>query len=253
MQPNLSNPGLWLAGSLLAAVLFTNLTWLVLRWPRAARLACRDGLKPLCWLIVSLFMLLPPMLAWRYGALSLFFMGLAEIDWVGTILSGGLLAAIVVGLLLFGWSAYRRHFGFDREGLARGNNIPWWRAFLDAALLQWHWAFYRACVIAWLVSLPPDVVLARGVLSLGGAWQNDPLYWGSWLGMAAAALEWVLNPFARRALLRPGASELTILRAALAIATTALFVLTRNFWLSLACHCVVEVVIARSLSRVPEN
>ena len=254
MQPNLSDPGLWLAGSLVAAVLFTNITWLVLRWPAAARLASRDGLKPLHWLIVSLFLLLPPMLAWRYGALSLSFMGIAELDWVGTILSGGLPAVMVAGLLLFGWSAYRRHVGFswEQEGSAR-NLAPAWRAFLDAALLQWHWAFYRASAIAWLIGLPPDAALARGVLSLGGAWQNDPLYWGSWLGMTAAAMEWVLNPFARRALRRPGLSELAILRAVVAIATTALFVITRNFWLSLACHCVVEVVIARSRSSAPAN
>jgi hypothetical protein len=83
---------------------------------------------------------------------------------------------------------------------------------------------------------------------------EQPLYWGSWLGMVLVALEWVLNPFARRALFASRnnadyapAAERTVIRMALAITTTALFILTRNFWLPLACHVIVETAIVSFL------
>ena len=71
-----------------------------------------------------------------------------------------------------------------------------------------------------------------------------PLYWGSWLGLALIALEWALNPFARAELQRPGQRETALLRVVLAIATTALFTVTPNFWLLLIAHLAVETVIA---------
>ncbi len=72
--------------------------------------------------------------------------------------------------------------------------------------------------------------------------QSEPLYWGAWLGLAAAGLEWVLNPFDRACLRRTGDREVALRRAALAVATTGLFVLTRNFWLCLAVHVAVETL-----------
>jgi hypothetical protein len=72
--------------------------------------------------------------------------------------------------------------------------------------------------------------------------------------MILIGAEWALNPFARRVLIgsRRGAdyvraAERTVIRMALAVATTALFVLTRNFWLPLACHLVVETVVVAFL------
>ena len=41
-----------------------------------------------------------------------------------------------------------------------------------------------------------------------------------------------------------GGREIALLRLALAVATTALFVLTSNFWLPLICSVVVETAIA---------
>ena len=70
------------------------------------------------------------------------------------------------------------------------------------------------------------------------------LYWGAWLGLAAAAVEWLLNPYARRALRTPGRQEAALRDAALAVATTALFALTRNFWLCLTAQVLAASGIA---------
>ena len=64
------------------------------------------------------------------------------------------------------------------------------------------------------------------------------------MGLGLIGLEWALNPFARAALGRPIRREAALRRVILAIATTALFAITRNVWLCLACDLAVETVIA---------
>ena len=118
------------------------------------------------------------------------------------------------------------------------------RAPVDAALLQWHWAFYRALAIA-LLPITAGVLANSEILRpLGSQLLAAPLYWGSWLGLALIALEWAFNPFGRAELKRPGRREIALLRVALAIATTALFTLAPNFWLLLIAHLTIETVIA---------
>jgi hypothetical protein len=117
------------------------------------------------------------------------------------------------------------------------------RAPLDAALAQWHWTFYRAAVAGWLM-IPLGLPSAPALDRLLAGLQAEPLYWGAWLGLTLAGVEWLLNPFARARLQRPGEREASFRRAALAVATTGLFVLTRNFWLCLAVHAVVETLAA---------
>jgi len=252
-----SEPGLWAAGSLMLALLATNVGWLVDRSGRSGRqpastILAWSGLPALGWLLRSLFLLLLPLAAWQSGALSLYFMGLTELDWIKGLAAGGPLAAIIVGLLVFGWLIYRRTLfqpSRDHDG-RQGNTLPMrksppspWRALLDAALWQWHWAFYRSAAIGWLAAgmgMQPGTAMPSLVQHL----LEQPLYWGSWLGLGLIAGEWALNPFARAAWHIPGQREPMLRAAALAIATTALFVLTRNFWLCLGCHVVVETAIA---------
>ena len=80
------NAAFWLCASLLVAVVTTNAAWLARRV-----LGKRSGapatpalgvLSALAWLLVSLFFLLPPPAAWRFGALSPRLMGLTGIGWV---------------------------------------------------------------------------------------------------------------------------------------------------------------------------
>jgi hypothetical protein len=251
IQLDPTEPGVWLLGSLLAALLVSNAAWLIRRWlatrPRGARFLSWSGLPALTWLPVALYLLAPPLAAWRLGALSPSFLGLAEINWLESLSAGGLLAGLIVGLALFGWLIYRRS-NSDLTGLARPvRSIPGWRAPLDAALTAWHWAFYRAAAIGWLAGW----TAGRADALLAGV-ADRPLYWGSWLGLGLIAIEAALNPFARARLRRPGHREPALLRIALAVATTALFVLSRNLWLCLACQVVVETAIRVDLRSLTD-
>lgn len=254
---DLANPATWLLASFVVLVVATNAGWLALR-RRTANPAFRRGpVAAVGWLGLSLFYLLPPFLALRRGVLSPYAFGLTEINWPATLSNGLVLAGLIVGGLLFGWLVYRRT---RREEIAQDalsgiaasapdNGLPpalarllaVLRAPLDAALQQWHWAFYRAAAIGWLmlpIGLPAAPLADRLLQGL----QAEPLYWGAWLGLLVAGLEWALDPFARAALRRAGDREVALRRATLAVATTGLFVLTRNFWLCLVVHVAVETL-----------
>ncbi len=242
------DPAFWLLASLSVAIVTTNVTWLAFRLirKRGSQPAAPLGstLTALAWLLISLFFLLPPPAAWRFGALSPRLMGLTGIDWVKGLGAGAPLACLIVGLAIFGWLVYRHTLPGDRSRTRAERVGATLRAPVDAALLQWHWAFYRALAIALLPLAAGALASNEVLLPLGRQLAAAPLYWGSWLGLALIALEWVLNPFARAGLQRPGRREIALLRVALAIATTALFTLTPNFWLLLLLHLAVETMIA---------
>lgn len=262
-----SNPAAWLLASFLVLVLATNAGWLAVR-KRVETPGFRRGpLAAFGWLCLSLFYLLPPFLALQRGVLSPYAFGLSEINWPATLSNGMVLAGIIVAGLLFGWLVYRRTLrgeaapgavanrAFQDEGfpgaappsyalglpLAVSRLLAVLRAPLDAGLEQWHWAFYRAAAIGWLM-LPLGVSGAPLADRLLQGLQHEPLYWGAWLGLLVAGLEWALDPFSRAALRRPGDLPIALRRAALAVATTGLFVLTRNFWLCLVVGVAVETL-----------
>jgi hypothetical protein len=242
------NPAFWLCGSLLVAVAATNSAWLILKVLRkrsdAPAASPRGVLSALAWLLASLFFLLPPPAAWRFGALSPRLMGLGGIDWVASLHSGAPLMFVIVGLLIFGWLVYRRSLPGER-GRTRTEHIgATLRAPVNAALLQWHWAFYRALAIALLPVVAGALANSELLRPLGKQLAVAPLYWGSWLGLGLIGLEWALSPFARAGLRCPGRREIALLRVVLAVATTALFILTPNFWLLLIAHLVTETIIA---------
>ena len=250
IDPN--DPAFWLCSSLLAAVVATNAAWLARRVLRkrsgAPATPPHGALSAVAWLLVSLYFLLPPPAAWRFGALSPRLMGLNGIGWVGSLRAGAPLMFLIIGLLIFGWLVYRRSLTGDRTRTRLERVGATLRAPVDAALLQWHWAFYRALAIALLPITAGALANSEILRPLGTQLMAVPLYWGSWLGLALIALEWALNPFARAELQRPGQRETALLRVVLAIATTALFTLAPNFWLLLISHLVVETVIAGWLS-----
>jgi hypothetical protein len=249
MQLGLTNPLLWVLGSLALAAIVTNLAWLASpgrpRKDSPSQSSVWESLEPLAWLAWALFLFLIPVAAWWAGALSPYLMGLSELDWAGALVSGGLLAATIVGITIFGWLVYRHTL--PARARAGGQLRPW-LAPIDSALLQWHWAFYRAGVIGWL-TLAAHANTAGPVAFLA-PFTKQPLYWGSWLGMILVLVEWALNPASRRSLsyarrdpAYAPAAERTVIRMGLAVATTALFILTRNFWLLLICHVIVETAV----------
>jgi hypothetical protein len=245
-----ANPAAWLLASLGIAVLASNAAWLLLgQRGRNALVHSQTGaLAALTWLAAAAFMLIPPLLAWERGVLSPYYLGVTEPQWLVIVSVGLPVAVILVSLFLFGWLVYRRSLepagagGEPPAGVERLLHAI--KAPLDAGLCQWHWAFYRGLAIGWLAVIPLDVVTGPTLARLLESMQAQPLYWGSWLGLGWAGLEWALNPFARAALRSDAARESALRRIALAVATTALFTLTRDFWLCLACHVAVETAIA---------
>lgn len=235
-----TQPITWLAGSVAAAIVITNLAWLIAG--RGSRRVATGG-QIVAWLVTALFFMLPPVLAWQAGALSPFYLGLSGIDWIPTLLTGAPLTGLIIGVLWVGWLAYRRTLPQPARtiGSRQEHLVAALRAPLDAALRQWHWAFYRATAIAWIATWTPARDWLARVAKIDLA--ADPLYWGSWLGLLFLAAEWSLNPFARAALRDPRRQAASFRQVILAAATAALFALTRNLWLCLICHILTETVI----------
>ena len=195
---DLSNPGLWILASFALAVLAANATWVVLRLARGhlrlGRLLRSSGVRAIVWLAVSLYLLLMPLFAWRYGAISPYFLGLNELDWVGSITAGGLLTVLLAVLVLFGWLVYRHTLPADQAETppTEGRLIHALHAPIDAALAQWHLAFSRAATIGWLAEI--SALPAGFPGALRSSLQAQPFYWGSWLGLGVLLVESALNP-----------------------------------------------------------
>lgn len=258
MQPDLTDPGLWILASAATAVIVTHAAWLARRFlpGQAVGKGRRELVATLAWLIAALFYALLPILAWRSGALSPYLMGLGEVEWAQSLASGMFLALLAAGSLFTAWilGTRRPHARAERPAPER-NLAGAWLAPLDAALLQGHWAFYRAGAAGWLLIQSDTLTLADAAIMapFRSALIADPFYWGSWLGMVLIALEWIINPFAREALRDPARRPYHLLRAAIAVASTAVFVATRNFWLALLVSVAVEFAAAvwRTLPQRP--
>lgn len=250
-----SDPGLWAFVTAAIAILAVNIAWLIVHgsedWRgRNAHLALlSDSVHAAAWLIASLYLLLPPLYAWRCGVISPYLLGVAELDWIESLSVGGPFVGLVIALVVFGWLIYRRTLPPAAPAVrGEGRVLLAFRAVIDAGLTQWRLAFLRAALIAWLAALPaqPDALPAALLRQL----QVQSFYWGSWLGLGLALIEAGLNPFVRDALHWPTPAlqqqerpEALLRGLALAVATTGLFVLTRNFWLCLACQAAVETLI----------
>jgi hypothetical protein len=237
-----SQPVIWLVASIIVAIAAGSATWLALRRRFDDATFAHGPMGALGWSATALFHLLPPLLAIRYGVLSTRDLGLNGIDWQRTLSGGLMLSVLLAGGMLAGWLLYRRSLpqGEATSGLPRLLAIV--RAPVDALLHQWHWAFYRAAAAAALALLP---LRAPEWAPLGYAVdiiRGDPIYWGAWLGLAAIGIEWALNPFNRASFRRPHLRETVLRRAALAVATTGLFILTHNLWLCWSVHLVVELL-----------
>lgn len=224
--------GLWLAGSFLFYALVSNGSWHLRRLAFATRLQGWPGSRWLALLWRWAYFIGPPYVALLLGVISPRRMGLSELDWVHSVGVGGVAAAIALGLLSLSWWSYRRAlpWGGDHGGRpGRGQALPlsrplrWLLALAETAALQAHWAFYRSVFI-------------------DRAWLGD-LYWGSWAGWALVCLEWASNPWLRHGLRQPTQAEPILRRAALALVTTVLFILTRNLWLCWVTHALFEILV----------
>jgi len=221
----------WIGGSLLLYGLGANILWFLrgaLRHPYAR------------WLVQVgrfAFYLVIPYLAlggWPQrpfqGLLSLDEMGIVGLSekwpvtrWLeaaGVGVGWGLLALVMLGLGLT--IANRR----SRRYHLLFKPVRGWAVLVNVLYLQVHWAFYRGAL--WMI--------------LGD------VYAAAFLGLGLVYLELALNPFWRQGwqLASPAAEQWA--RASLALVSALLFLLSRNLWVCLAIHLLVEFSV-RQLGR----
>lgn len=232
-MPDPTAAWLWLSGSLLLAVLWTNLAWF-LRQPRFS--TASEFITPLTdWrfapqlleILRLLYYVGVPYgaLLWGRDAVVEGLLGLGGekanvapaahwLDWARDV---GWTAVLGIGawaVLALGWWAYRRALAAaDSEVQVGGANVSGWVLLREAAYHEVHWAFYRNAPI----------------LALGA-------YGGIWTGLALAALEAALNPAWRKGLTDPRTAPAQLMRGALAVVSSLLFLMTQNLWLALALH-----------------
>jgi len=251
---------LWLSGSLLLAVLCTNLAWFF-RQPRPG--AIGEFVTHLVawrfspWLLQLLRLLyyigVPfAALLWGHDAVVGQLLGLQQFDlpisggkevgadiaanWLDWAHDVGWAVALGVGawgLLALGWWAYRRALvtagmTSGKGDMVTGANSSGWVLLREAAYYEAHWVFYR--------NAP---TLAAGT------------YWGVWIGLALVALETMLNPTWHRDLVDPQRAPARLLGGALAIISGVLFLLTQNLWLAVALHWGVSWGLATSAQVLP--
>lgn len=243
-----SEAWMWLGGSLLLAVLWTNLSWLFSPWVETDGSA--ESSKSLAERIVfrvgnwrfapSLFRVLrflyyvgipSAALFWGRDAVVARLLGLKRLelpiqaapggnaslstnwaDWANDLGWVAVLGLGSTGLLVLATFAYRRALKSVKD-LGRDTRTSGWIAAREAAYNEIHWAFYRNA---------PIVALGR--------------YWGTWAGLGLVALEAMTNPAWRKDLQEPGQAWSRLSRAALAVVSCVLFLQTQNLWLALLLH-----------------
>ncbi len=163
-----------------------------------------------------------PFLALLFGWIHLRAMGLGFVDW-----AEGLRWAIVILLaawllLMVIWLPYLRATSDVLTAPDAQRSIA--RRLVEMIYMQAHWAFYRAAMIVFLQ----------------GAIRGDEGYWGAGLGLALVGLEAFTNPRIRQQLTRIGEADTVVWNAGQAVLNTFAFIVTRNFYLLLLIHFLLE-------------
>jgi len=218
---------LWLGGSLLLAILWTNLAWFF-RQPSPGALGefitrlIAYRFSPLLFQVLRLlyYVGVPyAALLWGHDAVIKSLLGLPAATWIDWARDVGWAVTLGLGgcaLLALGWWTYCRALTTaGEENTVAGANASGWVLLREAAYHEIHWAFYRNAPI-----------VAVGT------------YWGVWVGLALVTLEAALNPAWRKGLVNPQKAPAQLMRAALTVVSSVLFLLTENgnLWLALALH-----------------
>ncbi|MFQ5945355.1 MAG: hypothetical protein ACE5NC_03810 [Anaerolineae bacterium] len=174
-----------------------------------------------------------PYLALIQGVTNPRLMGLAPDDWARSVAGGLVLGAGATAFLLWGWSRYVRSLGSRPPAVERplldkvqavGEPWGWVGVLAQAIALEIHWAFYRGA---------PQ-------------WLLGDFYWGVFGGLAIVYLEDAATPQWRSRLDTPQVGRVAW-RWGMALAMAVIFLYTRNLWLTVGIHFVVEMAILRYL------
>ncbi len=226
-QLNLQQPGLWLLLSWLIGLAGL----IVLRvWPGLTQRA--RWLSALRWLIV-------PYVGLLVGGLSPRRMGLTEIDWLAGAGWGGGLILTLLGLLWLiqlGDPTLRRS-----RATATGTTPQHGPAsfiIMMSGLQEFHWAFLRGSLWSLLRTLEGTSILLPASLLA------QPAYWAIWGAAVLAVIDLLAASTVRRMNPTQGLTQLFVL-----LATSVLFLYTRNFWLCWLLHAGMDLILARSVTE----
>ena len=244
----------WIAGTVLVYAVATNLLWLVhrrgitpiwkARWdvprvqPRTEHPTRSRYRRWLVQLGRFLFYLAIPYLVlggWPRqpyrGLLALEDLGIVGfggrwpvtrwLEAVGIGLGWGLLTLLVLTLAWYTGEVNRRASGMR----LRFHPRPWWVILVDVLYLEVHWAFLRGGL----------------AVALESRLAGQALYAAVFLTLGLVYLEWSLSPFWRQDWRLEPQAAVRWVRAALVLAVAVLYLLTRNLWVCLAVHWLLEL------------
>ncbi len=217
---NLHSPLLWILLSFIATIATSIFAW-------------RQKPGWIIWLWIGQWLLIP-YLGLILGGLSPRLMGLSVIDWQATLGTGvGLLFAILALLVLvriFSVSSGITPAEELNASISSDQAYPptaqsTFQRTTSAIVLsgaeQFHWVFLRGALWELLVYAP---------LSVG-----SPSYWAVWIAGLIVLVESILY--------RLSAQEWLVQIVAL-VATSIIFLYTRNFWLCWLLHATITLILA---------
>ncbi len=195
---------LWVAVCLALYVLISNLFWFV-----PALRPWRRGTVLFAGRFFGFG--LPPYLALQAGLVTSSAVGLAQLDWLRPF-GVGLVAAAAL-LIVFALAAW--HYRARDE-------VPAYLVPFLAAAEQFYWALLRVGSAAFLL--------------MAGASDATASYWGAWLGFGLMVSSWLANTAWRHTVRMPLGAYVEMTRLGIALASSVLFLLSGNLWLTWSFH-----------------
>lgn len=227
---------LWIWGSVLVYAVASNALWFTRDSRRSPHLPASLNAGRFVFYLVIPYLALGGWPRRPYqGLLSLEDMGIVGLGgrwplsrWLeaaGTGLGWALVTALI---LVLAWAyANRRAHGLRLRFPSR----TWWSILIDVLYLEVHWAFYRGALAVAL----------------------DDVYAGIFGSLALIYLEWSLNPFWRQGWRQESQAATCWLRGAMVLVIALLFFLSRNLWICLLVHCLLELSLRQLGSERKKN
>lgn len=232
-QLDTSSPLLhWVLASFAAYVLGAHILWLLrsrILWRSPYRELLEEASRFLFFLGVPYLVLggwpRPPL----SGLLSLEDLGLLAWGplwpasrWLQAAGNGLALGLAALAILILAWANASR--ASEQGGNDPGpcfSPRPWWLLVLDVLYLEVHWAFYRTALTLLL----------------------DDAYVGVFVGLGLVYVQWGLNPLWRRGWRKGSQAASRWLRSAMALIAALIFLVTRNLWVCLVVHGLIEMTL----------